>query len=470
MDRTINVILKPLRRFAIQKTNASLLLFAATIIAMVLANSPWAHKYHLLLAFPIDLQAGQFNFFAHHGETMSMLAFVNDALMAVFFFVIGLEIKQEVLIGELSSVRKALLPIIAACGGMIVPVLFYMLVCNTPPEVNGAAIPMATDIAFALAVLGLLGKRVPLSMRIFLTALAVVDDIGGIIIIALFYSGHIAFEPLLISLIVLALLYVGGKFRVHNRLFFYIGGFIVWLLFLESGIHPTIAGVLIAFTVPARPVVKLDDFTCDMTGYLNMLDYTEVRQSRKAEVLTPTQIQVLNNIHTLADKTISPLQTIADKLHPLVNYVILPLFAFVNAGVTFGDIQPQTLVNVPLAVFVGLFVGKTLGIFSFSYLFACTPFASMPTGMSKRNLFGVSMLGGIGFTVALFIANLSFDGSTAAGADLLNQAKLGVFTGSFISGLCGYLVLKWVLPKEKVETIQIKRQSGKDCLLHYIMP
>lgn len=453
MDRTINVILKPLRRFAIQKPNASLLLFAATIVAMVLANSPWAHKYHQLLAFPIDLQAGQFNFFAHHGETMSMLAFVNDALMAVFFFVIGLEIKQEVLIGELSSVRKALLPIIAACGGMIVPVLFYMLVCNTPPEVNGAAIPMATDIAFALAVLGLLGKRVPLSMRIFLTALAVVDDIGGIIIIALFYSGHIAFKPLLISLIVLALLYVGGKFRVHNRLFFYIGGFIVWLLFLESGIHPTIAGVLIAFTVPARPVVKLDDFTCDMTGYLNMLDYTEVRQSRKAEVLTPTQIQVLNNIHTLADKTISPLQTIADKLHPLVNYVILPLFAFVNAGVTFGDIQPQTLVNVPLAVFVGLFVGKTLGIFSFSYLFACTPFASMPTGMSKRNLFGVSMLGGIGFTVALFIANLSFDGSTAAGADLLNQAKLGVFTGSFISGLCGYLVLKWVLPKEKVETI-----------------
>ena len=453
MDRTINVILKPLRRFAIQKPNASLLLFAATIVAMVLANSPWAHKYHQLLAFPIDLQAGQFNFFAHHGETMSMLAFVNDALMAVFFFVIGLEIKQEVLIGELSSVRKALLPIIAACGGMIVPVLFYMLVCNTPPEVNGAAIPMATDIAFALAVLGLLGKRVPLSMRIFLTALAVVDDIGGIIIIALFYSGHIAFEPLLISLIVLALLYVGGKFRVHNRLVFYIGGFIVWLLFLESGIHPTIAGVLIAFTVPARPVVKLDDFTCDMTGYLNMLDYTEVRQSRKAEVLTPTQIQVLNNIHTLADKTISPLQTIADKLHPLVNYVILPLFAFVNAGVTFGDIQPQTLVNVPLAVFVGLFVGKTLGIFSFSYLFACTPFASMPTGMSKRNLFGVSMLGGIGFTVALFIANLSFDGSMAAGADLLNQGKLGVFTGSFISGLCGYLVLKWVLPKEKVETI-----------------
>ena len=451
MDRTINVILKPLRRFAVvQKPNASLLLFAATILAMVLANSPWAERYHELLAFPIDLQAGKFSFFSHHGEPLSMLAFVNDALMAVFFFMIGLEIKQEVLIGELSSIRKAILPIIAACGGMIVPVLFYMLVCNTSPEVHGAAIPMATDIAFALAVLGLLGKRVPLSMRIFLTALAVVDDIGGIIIIALFYSGHIAFEPLLISLAILAALSVGGKLRIHNRLFFYVGGFIVWLLFMESGIHPTIAGVLVAFTVPARPVVKLDEFTAEMSGYLSLLDYAEVKQSKKAEVLTATQIQVLNNIHTLADKTISPLQIIADKLHPWVNYVILPLFAFVNAGVTFGDIQPQSLANVPLAVFLGLFLGKTLGIFAFSYLFACTPIVSMPSGMSKRALFGVSMLGGIGFTVALFIANLSFDVSSPVGADLLNQAKLGVFTGSFVSGLCGYLFLKWVLPKREV--------------------
>ena len=447
-------ILRTMRHFSSMNIAASILLFLTAIAAAIIANSPVAPVYQEFLSHELHFRIGNFNLLSHGGQNLTMIEFINDGLMTVFFLLVGLEIKRELLVGELSSFRKAALPFIAACGGMLFPVLVYSFVCAPgTPGGQGLAIPMATDIAFALAVLGLLGKRVPLSMRIFLTALAVVDDIGGIIIIALFYSGHIAFEPLLISLIVLALLYVGGKFRVHNRLFFYIGGFIVWLLFLESGIHPTIAGVLIAFTVPARPVVKLDDFTCDMTGYLNMLDYTEVRQSRKAEVLTPTQIQVLNNIHTLADKTISPLQTIADKLHPLVNYVILPLFAFVNAGVTFGDIQPQTLVNVPLAVFVGLFVGKTLGIFSFSYLFACTPFASMPTGMSKRNLFGVSMLGGIGFTVALFIANLSFDGSTAAGADLLNQAKLGVFTGSFISGLCGYLVLKWVLPKEKVETI-----------------
>lgn len=452
MDHTINVILKPLRRFATQKANASLLLFMATILAMILANSPWATSYHQLLSHPIDLQIGNFTPFMHHGVPMPMLAFVNDALMAVFFFVIGLEIKQEVLIGELSSVRKALLPIIAACGGMIVPVLFYLLVCNSAPEVRGAAIPMATDIAFALAVLGLLGKRVPLSMRIFLTALAVVDDIGGIIIIALFYSGHIAIEPLLISIALLALLYVGGRMRINNNLFYYVVGFFVWMLFMESGIHPTIAGVLIAFTVPARPAIKLDDFTCDMTGYLNLLDYTEVRHSKKASVLTPTQIQVLNNIHTVANRTISPLQSIADKLHPLVNYLILPLFAFVNAGVTFGDIQPSSLVNVPLGVFLGLFIGKSLGIFSFTYFFIRTRLVAKPAGMSYRNLFGVSMLGGVGFTVALFIANLSFT-DVEGGVDLLNQAKLGVFAGSFISGLLGYLILRKVLPIVAKDTL-----------------
>lgn len=447
MDRTIRVMLKPLRRFAIQKPNASLLLFIATILAMILANSPWASTYHELLAFPIDIQAGSFGLFSHHGQPMSMLAFVNDALMAVFFFVIGLEIKQEILIGELSSIRKALLPVIAAIGGMIVPVLFYVLICNSGVELRGAAIPMATDIAFALAVLGMLGKRVPLSLRIFLTALAVVDDIGGIIIIALFYSGHIAIQPLLMSVVLLLFLYIGGRCRINNNWFYYIIGFFVWMLFMESGIHPTIAGVLVAFTVPARPAINLDEFTSDMADYLAMLDFTEVKHSKKAAVLSSTQIHVLNNIHSLADKTISPLQSIADKLHPLVNYFILPLFAFVNAGVTFGDIDPASLLRVPLAVFLGLFLGKTLGIFSFTYFFVRLKWIGMPLGMSKRNLFGVSMLGGVGFTVALFIANLSFDASTPLGIDLLNQAKLGVFAGSFVSGLCGYLILRKVLPK-----------------------
>jgi len=447
MEQKIRAILNPLKRFATQKSSASLLLFFATIVAMILANSPWAGIYHELLSFPVNLHIGSLQLFTHHGEPMSMLTFVNDALMAVFFFVIGLEIKQEILIGELSSARKAILPVIAACGGMVIPVLFYGLICNTQPEVRGAAIPMATDIAFALAVLGALGKRVPLSMRIFLTALAVVDDIGGIIVIAIFYSGHIYYQALLLSVVLLAVLYFAGKMRVNSNWFYYIVGFIVWMLFLESGIHPTIAGVLVAFTIPARPVINLKEFSSDMSDYLDMLDYTQVKHSKSAAVLTPAQIHVLNNIHTLADRTISPLQSITDKLHPLVSYIILPLFAFVNAGVTFGDIEPQSLLSVPLAVFLGLFLGKSIGIYSFTYFFVRLRWCSMPLGMSKRTLFGVSMLGGIGFTVALFIANLSFDVSTAQGIDLLNQAKLGVFAGSFASGIIGYLLLKKTLPR-----------------------
>ena len=448
MQNTINVILKPLKRFALLKPNASLLLFFAMVIAMILANSPWQESYHKLLSYPIHLQAGNFNFFSHHGETMSMLAFVNDALMAVFFFVIGLEIKQEILIGELQSLKKALLPIIAACGGMIVPVLFYFIICPSEPESMGAAIPMATDIAFALAVLGLLGKRIPLSFRIFLTALAVVDDIGGIIIIALFYSGEIAYVPLLISFIFLAILYAGGLMKINNHLFYYILGFCVWFLFLESGIHPTIAGVLVAFTVPALPVASLDHFEEDMRSYLAMLDKSQIKTGEKASVLTSQHMQILDNIHTLADKTVSPLQSIAEKLHPIVNYLILPLFAFVNAGVTFDDINSDGLVGIPLAIVFGLVAGKSLGIFSFSYLFIKMKVVTMPKHMSKRSLFGIAMLGGIGFTVALFIANLSFDLSAPNGTMMLNQAKLGVFCGSFISGILGYILLKIFAPKK----------------------
>ncbi len=443
----IRVILKPLRRLATVKPNASLLLFFATILAMILANSPWAGTYNTILSHPIDLQIGDYSFFSHHGVPMTLLEFVNDALMAIFFFVIGLEIKQEILIGELSSVRKAMLPIVAALGGMIVPVLVYISICGNAPEIRGAAIPMATDIAFALAVLGSLGKRIPLSLRIFLTALAVVDDIGGIIVIALFYSSGVSVTPLLISIIFLLLSYFGGKMRIISEGFYYILGFVVWLLFVESGIHPTISGVLIAFTIPARPIIKLDEFTEEMVEYLQMLDYTEVKHSNKASVLTSSQIQVLNNVHTLADKTISMLQKIIDKLHPFVYFIILPLFAFVNAGVTFGDIQLNTLVGIPLAIFLGLFVGKSVGIFLFSYLAIRFRLVVVPPGINKKNLFGVAMLGGIGFTVALFIANLSFIGLPEIGANLLNQAKLGVFAGSFVSGIVGYLILNFVQPK-----------------------
>ncbi len=443
MRRELKTIYRFLRRFVLRKPNPSILLFMATIVAMVLANSPWESAYHNMLSFPIEFQIGGVSVFSHGGEPMTMLEFVNDALMAVFFFMIGLEIKQEILLGELSSVRKALLPVLAAFGGMIVPVLFYLLVCPEMPEARGAAIPMATDIAFALAVLALLGARVPLGLRIFLTALAVVDDIGGIVVIALFYSGHIANVPLLISLGLLAVMFIGGRLRVHNSLFYYAMGFFVWFFFLESGIHPTIAGVLVAFMVPLHQKIDIHDFSDNMRLQVNLLEKTYI----KSDSLTSAQLHLINDIHTLANRMMSPLQMIIERLHPAVNYVILPLFAFVNSGVTFGDLDASSLTGVPLAVVLGLFLGKTIGIYLFSVVAVRIKWCRFPSGMTRKALFGIAMLGGIGFTVALFIANLSFQTGTTVEADLLNQAKLGVFTGSFVSGACGYYLLRRVLPK-----------------------
>jgi NhaA family Na+:H+ antiporter len=447
MDKSISVILRPITRFATQKSTASILLFVATILAMFFANSQWSDVYNSILLKHVDLKIAGYVPFMHHGEPMSVLSFVNDALMAIFFFVIGLEIKQEVLIGELSSWKKSVLPVIAACGGMIVPVLTYYLVCPTAPELNGVAIPMATDIAFALAVLGLLGDKVPLSMRIFLTALAVVDDIGGILVIAIFYSDHIAYTPLLLSMAILVGMYFGGKMGIHKKWFYYSLGFIVWTLFMKAGIHPTIAGVLVAFTVPARPRLKIKRFSEDMNELISMLKPNDVKSSDKASVLSNEQIEVLNSIHLLADRAVSPLQSMTKKLHHLVNLFILPVFAFVNAGVTLGEINPSSIVGVPLAIFLGLFIGKTLGIFIFTYGSVKLKIATMPKEVTKSSLFGVCILGGIGFTVSLFIANLSFGGVDT----LLNQAKLGVFAGSLVSGIVGYFVLRIVLRKKVVE-------------------
>ena len=439
--------IKTLSRLLTQRPNASLLLFMATIAAVVLANSPLAESYAKFLEYPIDIRFNDFLFFPLHGEPMSLIAFVNDALMAIFFFVVGMEIKQEMLVGELSSVRKALLPVIAACGGMIVPVLVYLAVCHEAPAAHGAAIPMATDIAFALAALGALGSRVPTSLKVFLTALAVVDDIGGIIVIAIFYSSHIAVTPLLISFGILALLYLGGRLlNIQNVLFYYIGGFIIWYMFIESGIHSTIAGVLVAFTVPARPIVKLDSFAEAMHEQLTLLDFSQVKHSRRASVLSPGQVHILQDIHDLASKTISPLQSIVEKLNPMVSYFILPLFAFVNAGVRFEGFDPSTLLSIPLAIFLGLFVGKAVGIFLFSYLAAKTRIVSISPDITKSSLFGVSILGGIGFTVSLFIANLSFVNVPDVGMALLNEAKLGIFAGSIVSGVVGYFYLKHQMP------------------------
>lgn len=379
---------------------------------------------------------------------MSMLAFINDALMAVFFFSIGLEIKREILVGELSSFRQAFLPIMGAIGGMIVPVVIFFLFAHGTPYAGGAAIPMATDIAFSLGVLAMLGKRVPLSLKIFLTTLAVVDDIGGIIVIAVFYSGHIDAMLLLYAVGLLVLLLLGSKMHIQSKIF-YIGiGGVVWFLFLNSGIHPTIAGVLVAFCVPATPVFEPKKYIQMIrTAISNFKDEADEQLTQKT-ILNHEQMAWLKQVEHASDKVISPLQDLEDSLHPVVTYIIIPVFAFANAGIFLLNIAPVTIIEgISLAIICGLVLGKFLGIFAFSWLTVKLGWAPMPSRSNWKMMASVAVLGGIGFTVSLFIANLSFPGADAASVDLLNHAKIGIVVGSFLAGILGFLLLHMTLPK-----------------------
>ncbi len=434
-----------LRRHA---TAGNVLLFA-TGLALIVANIPGINEYYNeFWTQEVRLQVGDFNLFSHHGQPMSMLAFINDALMAVFFFSIGLEIKREVLVGELSSFRQAFLPIMGAIGGMIAPVLIFFLFAHGTPYAGGAAIPMATDIAFSLGVLAMLGKRVPLSLKIFLTTLAVVDDIGGIIVIAVFYSGHIDAMLLLYAVGLLVLLLLGSKMHIQSKIF-YIGiGGVVWFLFLNSGIHPTIAGVLVAFCVPATPVFEPKKYIQMIRNAIsNFRDEADEQLTQKT-ILNHEQMAWLKQVEHASDKVISPLQDLEDSLHPVVTYIIIPVFAFANAGIFLLNIAPVTIIEgISLAIICGLVLGKFLGIFAFSWLTVKLGWAPMPSRSNWKMMASVAVLGGIGFTVSLFIANLSFPGADAASVDLLNHAKIGIVVGSFLAGILGFLLLHMTLPK-----------------------
>lgn len=423
------------------------ILIVATIAAFIVANMPWLRDlYSDFWLKEVRLQVGSFNLFSHHGEPMTLLSFINDALMAVFFFSIGLEIKREVLVGELSSFRQALLPIIAACGGMIVPVVIFMTLSASTPWAGGAAIPMATDIAFSLGVLAMLGKRVPIALKIFLTTLAVVDDIGGIIVIAIFYSGHIAYGLLLISAVLLALLYLGGRIQLQSKIFYLGLGGAVWFLFLNSGIHPTIAGVLVAFCVPATPVFAPRKYIKRIRASIAHFRAEDDEVLASRTILNHDQLNWLKEIESASDKVISPLQDLEDSLHPVVNFFIIPLFAFANAGIFLLDFTPaQIFSGVSLAVILGLVAGKFLGILGFSWLAVKLRLAPMPVHTDWHMMASVALLGGIGFTVSLFIATLTF-GSDPTLSPLLDQAKLGIVTGSLLAGIGGFLWLHRTLP------------------------
>lgn len=434
-------------------TNGGTVLMAATALALLVVNLPFTRDlYNSLWTHEIALQVGSFNLFSHHGHPMSVMDFINDALMAIFFFSVGLEIKREVLVGELSSFRQALLPILAAVGGMGVPVIIFWMMARGSDYISGTAIPMATDIAFSLGVLAMLGKRVPIGMKVFLTTLAVVDDIGGILVIAIFYSTEIDYRLLLWAAGCLLLLFAGGKAGVQSKMFYAFLGTLVWFFFLNAGIHPTIAGVLVAFTVPAKPVFAPKNYVRTIRRNISYFAHDDDEQLNSRTILDKDQMNWLKEIETASDKVISPLQDLEDTLHPLVNYIIVPLFAFANAGIWFGDMDVAMMFSgISAAIIVALVVGKFLGIFLFSALTILLKLAPMPEGGNWARLASVSLLGGIGFTVSLFIANLSFGTGDPMLSQLLNNAKLGILAGSLLAGVLGWAALHFTLPKEPQE-------------------
>ncbi len=428
--------------FLKHRINGGVLLMIVAVLAIIVANSPWSEQYLALWDFPMILQIGDFNVFSVNGEPLTLMEFINNALMVLFFFSVGLEIKRELLVGELSSLRKSLLPIIAAIGGMVIPVAVYFLFAHGTPAEAGLAIPMATDIAFSLGVLSLFGKRVPISLKIFLTAFAIVDDIGGILVIALFYSSDLSLEFLAMALAILFLLFLANKRGVKNKLFYCSLGLVVWYFFLQSGVNATFAGVLVAFLIPATPSLKVGKYINRIKDNISNFPV----EKKEYRILTSHEISLLKSIESASDKVISPLQALEDKMHGAVNYFIVPLFAFANAGIVLSGGSIDSLFGpVAYGIAIALLLGKFIGIFSFTYLAIKSNVVSMPAGMTWKSLAGTALLGGIGFTVSLFIANLSFTDAP----DLLNQAKIGVLVGTILSGVLGYFVLNLVLPKKE---------------------
>lgn len=433
--------------------SGSNIMMAATVLAFIVANIPAINQYYFdFWNQEVRLQIGDFNVFSHAGHPMNLLAFINDALMAVFFFTVGLEIKREVLVGELSSFKRALLPILGACGGMLFPVLIFFGVAELEGQTgieNGCAIPMATDIAFSIGVLAILKSRVPVSLKIFLTTLAVADDIGGIIVIATCYSTGVEWIYLFYSLIIFAVLGLGRVLQVQSKIFYVGFGAVIWFMFLQSGIHPTIAGVLVAFCVPATPVYEPKKYIQKIREAINQIKLDDDDKLNQRTILTKYQINCLKEVESASDKVISPLQELEDNYEPFVNYFILPLFAFANAGIFLLDTDPISVFEgVSLAVILGLFLGKFIGIFLFTWLTVKLHLAPMPSHSNWKMVAAVSMLGGIGFTVSLFIATLSYKGPEMA--SILDHAKLGIVVGSLISGFVGYLWLDRVMPREPI--------------------
>lgn len=418
------------------------LLLICTIIALVGANVNGFEWLPALWHTDASLNIGNFSI------DMTLEEWINDALMAVFFFVVGLEIKREMLVGELSSFKHAALPILAALGGMIVPAVIYTCFNHSHPDTfNGWGIPMATDIAFAIGVLSLLGKRAPMSLKIFLTALAIVDDLGAIIVLAIFYPTHgLDFQMLLYAALVVLFLLALGRMGVRNVLAYVLPGLLLWWLIWKSGIHATIAGVILAMTIPSKTTINEVRF---QVGLKYLLDKFREASNSEIEVLAnPRQQHIIHQIHRNVQKINPLMHRFEFALHPWVTFFIMPVFALANAGVAIDTSAFQSpLPAVVPGIFFGLLLGKPIGIFLFSFLAVKTRIAVLPDGVKWRQIFALGIIAGIGFTMSVFIDNLAFPGHP----EIINIGKIAILATSFMAALIGMLAITITSPAKHSE-------------------
>lgn len=442
-EKAFQRIATPFEHFLHAQTTTGLVLMVMTVLALLLANSPLAESYAHFFHVNIDFNVGSWKL------SHSLHHWINDGLMAVFFFIIGLEIKREILAGELANIKVAILPILAAIGGMVFPALIYLSINHGTQGAGGWGIPMATDIAFAISALVLLGKRVPTALVTFLVALAIVDDLGAVIVIALFYTETINTVALGLAGLMFLVMISLNRFGIHMILPYFIVGFFMWFFMLESGVHATIAGVLAALTIPSKPKrapVAFADETIDLIKeYKNYPVTTD-------HIMHEKQKAILLNIKDKIDSVGTPASRLEHDLHLPVALIIIPLFALANAGISidFASIKNTVLEPVSLGIIGGLVFGKVIGIFGVSWLAIKLKIAKLPENSTISQIFGVAFLGGIGFTMSIFVADLAFVNNP----ELIFQAKVGILCASLFSGLFGYFWLKFVAKKDDADQVK----------------
>lgn len=421
-------------RFFKQETSSSVLLLGVTVLTLFFVNVGYYDSYFDLLLEKFTVGISNFVL------SKSLALWINDGLMAIFFFVIGLEIKREIMVGELSSFKKASLPVFAALGGMLFPILIFSNLNQTPETASGWAIPMATDIAFTLGILKLLGKRVPYGLKVFLTAFAIVDDLGAIVVIAIFYSASIHWNLILFALGIFGLLLLMTRIGLYSKYIYSLAGVLIWVLFLKSGIHATLAGVLIAFAIPIRKYIKPYHFQQEMKNALESFNLVSTPKDTRY-ILSHNQIGAIDRIEELTEQIQSPLQNIEHRMHGWVAFLIMPIFAFANAGVLINE-QSFSNIQLSLIIAASLILGNLIGISLFSFGAIKLKLASMPENTSFKQLAITGLMGGVGFTMSLFITNLSFSEQA-----YIDASKIGILLGSTIAGFLGYVLLKSTLKK-----------------------